>query len=760
MQIVKRDGSIEDFQPHKVNSWAQWATAGIKGRVDWSLIVMDTMKSLGEVASSQDLQRQLIKKCLEHRTWPYNIMAGKLYTALIRKEVYGDTIPSVKAVHARLIEAGLIRKMAYSDSEFEHIEAIIKHERDFNLAHFQIHQIRKKYSLQDLSTKQEFETPQFVYMRMAMALAEDEPAETRMTHVANWYDHFSFNRINAPTPNYMNLGTAHNGYASCCLYTTDDSAASLAIGDHIAYTMTYMSAGIGGTLNTRSIGDPVRNGAIIHQGKLPYFQSLGKAIKANLQGGRGGACTTYVSCFDPEILAIINLQNPRSVKDKQNRDIHFAIIMNRFFARKVAKNEDIFTFNVATAPDLNAALYQGDYDVFATLYAKYEADTSFIKNYVSARAVLLAAGQQSFEVATLYYFFADEANRHTAFKEPIYSSNLCTEITEPTSAYASMLDLYSTEDHGRGEVALCSLAALVEPNIKSDEEYASAAYYALKMVDKCIHMSDYVLPHVGFTAKQRLNAGVGLTGAAYTMAKFALRYDDSVGLRKLHEMAERHAYFVISASLRLGQELGNAPWIDKTKWPEGWLPIDTYKSAVDELVTPAYRYDWEALRTAIVANKGLRNSTVLSHMPVESSSKASGGPNSWYPVRDLFLKKSDAQNMIDWCATDDDLYGDQYQSAWTVSSVDMVKAYAVIQKFTDQAISADLYKDRSNVIDVTTEEIIETFLAMVKYGMKSRYYQNSKTSKQVSISTSPTEEVEEIDLASEERGCASGACSL
>lgn len=105
-------------------------------------------------------------------------------------------------------------------------------------------------------------------MRMAMALAEDEAPGVRMYHLKNWYEHLADNRLNAPTPNYTNLGTSHNGYASCCLYTVDDDAASLAIGDHIAYTMTYMSAGIGGYLNTRSLGDPVRNGAIIHQGKF------------------------------------------------------------------------------------------------------------------------------------------------------------------------------------------------------------------------------------------------------------------------------------------------------------------------------------------------------------------------------------------------------------------------------------------------------------------------------------------------------------
>lgn len=759
-RIIKRNGTAEDFTPHKVNMWSQWASGSLGNRVDWSRIVLETIRQFGEEAHSQDLQRQLIKTCLGKRSWPYNLMAGKLYIAIYRKEIYGDEIPSIHGLQLRMYDYGLMRRLNYSDEEFAELEEVIDHTRDFNLAHFQIHQIRKKYSLQDRITGKEFETPQFVFMRMAMALAEDEDKSTRLTHVKNWYNHFSFNRINAPTPNYVNLGTTHNGYASCCLYAVDDNAQSLAIGDHIAYTMTYMSAGIGGIINTRSLGDPVRNGTIVHQGKLPYYRSLAGAVKANLQGGRGGACTTYFSCFDPEALTIINLQNPRSTRDKQNRDIHFAIMFNRLFAVKVMKNEDIFTFNINTAPDLMEAFFSGDSEQFEMIYKAYENNPVFKKNYVSARKILLTAGQQSFDVGTFYYLIIDEVNRHTPFKDPIRSSNLCLEITEPTMAYTDMRDLYSEEDHGRGEVALCSLAAIVEPNIKSDEEYESAAYYALKMIDKCIHLSEYALPHIGVTAKRRMNAGVGLMGVATRMAKLGLKYDAPEGLAKLHQISERHAYFLISASLKLGQELGNAPWMHKTKWPEGWLPIDTYKKAVDELAAPNYRYDWEALRARIIENKGLRNSTLMTHMPGESSSKASGCANSVYPVRDLNMKKTDAHNAVDWCAVDDDIYGDQYQPAWEIDSVDMVKAYSVIQKFTDQSISADLYRDRTKMIDITTDEIINVFKAMVKYGLKSRYYQNSLTSK-----LPPTSKTElEHELANQEPNapaiCGAGGCTL
>lgn len=89
------------------------------------------------------------------------------------------------------------------------------------MAHYQIHQVCKKYAIQNRALKLEYESPQFVYMRMAMALAEEEP-ENRLQFVKDFYDEFSLYRLNPPTPNFTNSGTNLNGYV-CCLYTTDDS---------------------------------------------------------------------------------------------------------------------------------------------------------------------------------------------------------------------------------------------------------------------------------------------------------------------------------------------------------------------------------------------------------------------------------------------------------------------------------------------------------------------------------------------------------
>jgi len=753
--IIKRDGSTEPFNPAKLNTWGEWASKSLGSLVDWPTVLLDTVSVCSAETTSVELQSKLIQTCLDNNSWSYYLMAGRLYIAQVYKDVLGTDRPeiTVKELHLKLYKAGLMELMDYSDEDYAYTNSLMKHSLDLKEPHFALHQIRKKYSLRNKTTGEEFETPQFVYMRMAMSLAEDQPKERRLKDVAKWYKYFSEKKLNPPTPNYLNLGTPHRGFASCCVYKAGDTAKSLAIGDHIAYTMTYMSAGIGSYLQTRSIEDSVRNGSIIHQGKLPYYRSLEKAVAANVQSGRGGAATTYFSVFDPEVKTIIPLKNPMSTEDKKIRGIDYAMQMNSFFAKMVAKNEKVFLFNIHTAPDLVEAMFRGDVKEFEKLYFKYDSDENFPKTYESARELLINQINESYETGRAYLTWSDEVNRHTPHKDPIYTANLCLETSFPTEEYNSMEDLYSLEDHGRGEVGMCSLAGIISGNIESQDEYEDCSYYALLMIDKCIHRSHYELPHVGVTAKARMNAGVGLIGTAHHLAKEGVYYDTQEGRDLIHNIAETHAYSLIKASLRIGKELGNAPWMSKTKWPEGWLPIDTYKKTVDSIVEHKLEHDWEALRAEIIENGGIRNSSLINHMPSESSSKASATTNGVYPIRRLAILKGDGDNVIYWACPDGEKLKKYYKSVWDTSTKDIINTYAIIQKFTDQSISADEYRRLQDDETVGTDEIIGNYLYMTKMGMKSRYYLNTYTASSIH----EEEEVEFI-VASEEEDCES--CKL
>lgn len=916
--IIKRNGELEPFKSEKLNGWGEWAASKLGREIDWSEAVLHVVSTLPETCTSEDLQNGLINFCLDKNTWEYNRMAGRLYAALLSKKIYGSSEkPTVKELHDKLHSVGLMVKLDYSDSEYAQVEKFINHKLDFNSAHYEIHQIRLKYSLRDKVSKKEYETQQFVYMRMAMALAEDEPRHERMKHVKNWYDHLSHKRINAPTPNFVNLGTGHNGLASCCVYTTDDTAASLACGDHIAYMMTVMSAGIGTHIKTRSIGDGVRHGLIQHQGKLPYYRAMVGAIGANLQNGRGGASTVHYTAFDPEVEVIAKAKNPMTPLSKQIRGCDYSFGSNKFFARKAAKNEQVGLFSYYDCPEVYEAQYSKDSTEFERLYNQAVEDGRITK-FVNARELLVDILNEGYETGRHYLHFMDTMNHHTPFKDKIYSSNLCLvgdtrikiqthdgkeltvtladfiekwefggyhgakvlsynidtgdqvwseitaaaqtgvaeelyeiedeqgniikctanhliftqnrgyvaakdlletdvlcqgsvavdhakvmsgewiqkrknilikikkittkqecpvyditvkdtenffangilvhncqEINIPSFPFKNVEELYLPYKEGNGEIGICSLAGIVVSNIDNDEQYADAAYYALKMIDVCIHKSTYIFKNVEDTTKARLSAGVGVLGLAHLMAKKNLKYSTQSGRDFIHELFETHMWHLVNASLRLGKELGNAPWIDKTGWPEGWLPIDTYEKRVDEIVTVGYKRNWETLREKIIENGGIRNSVVAAIMPSESSSVSAGTTNAVYPIRDYDLMKTNETMVLHYVAPDSTKLRDKYELAWDISTQDLIKCYAIMQKWTDQGISADLYRKILGADKVGTKEMIDDYLAMVKYGLKSRYYQNSLTSK----GGLDTIEIAQEDLPEEDHGICE-SCSL
>lgn len=942
--VTKRDGSRELVNPVKLIKWNEWASKLLGSKVPWAQASQEVLNELYDGITTTELQDMLIKWFMELGTWNGNRMAGILWAPMLHKKYFPKGIPTVLEMHKNLQSLGLMRILPYSDEEYAEIETFIDHDRDMNYTHFQLKHITGKYSLVNYRTNKRFETPQFIYMRKAMALSEFISKDKRMTYIRDQYELFSENVVNSPTPNYVHLGTKLNGLVSCCLYTTLDTIPSLATGNAIAFRMTAIGAGIGGFIRSRGLGEEIRGGAISHNGKLPYYKSQAGDVKANMQAARAGACTSYYNIFDAEAMTIAQLQNPRTPANRQNRDMHFAVQYHSLFLKKALLDEDIFTFSCKSAPDLFDAFYSGDKNAFETLYNKYDQDDTFIKNYVSARELMVVVCRQSPDVGTHYEFYTDNANKQTPFKETIYSSNLCVapetliltdkgefpikdkqdqkvniwngwefspvvvrktgemrplitvtlsngkklestekhkwyvydkdmnvverhtdtlkkgdqleafilpgtdmvqslrvenisdinrhddtycftepkrnrgtfngivtgqclEIMEVTKGYREMDELFEEgymytitiedtqgvtrvlqqgdaftelvndektiiyggdlqvgktvthlvknetftiskviEREQQPETALCSLSGIVLPNVRNDAHYDKAMFYAQHMIDYCINNSDYPFPQIAFTAKQRMNAGVGVLGVATIMARRGVRYDTTEGLAVAQELAQRHLYFAIKNSITHGEEKGNAPWMHKTKWPEGWMPFDDRSMEVDKFCTFKLHYDFDAQRVKLIKNKGMRFSCLIAHMPTESSSKAAGVPNSMYPVRELKMAKSDANNIIEWVAMDSDTLKDAYQSAWTISTEAMLKFYAVWQAYADQGISADTYADRSESIDLSATDLILTTAKAAAYGLKSRYYLNSKTNSSE----------KEAPRAS----CGSGGCTL
>lgn len=295
------------------------------------------------------------------------------------------------------------------------------------------------------------------------------------------------------------------------------------------------------------------------------------------------------------------------------------------------------------------------------------------------------------------------------------------------------------------EVAICNLAALSVGRFPLTKYYEKA-YRALLMVDNVIEQGEFPLPQVTYTARARRSVGIGITNLAYLMAKEGLRYDTAEGKRFMHELAELHMFSLIKASVQLAKEKGPCKWFHKTRYAQGWLPIDTYNKNVDSIVDSTLLCDWEWLRGEI-KKYGMRNSSLVNHMPVESSSIRNGDTNGLYPIRRGVVIKTSGNTKNVFIPPEYEELKDRYQIAWDIEHNDLVDMYAIFQKFADQGISADVYHKFESGKDkkVSLTLLMKQFFYRQMMGLKSRYYKNFATG---------TSQMEQ------EEACSGGGCKL
>lgn len=759
--VIKRDGRKEPFDADKLNNWAQWGEKTVNPKdFNWSGIVLRTVSLLGKACTTKELQDTLIKECLNQNTWESNRMAGRLYASALSKELYEiRKHPHIKELHDKLINLGVVIKPNYTDEEYEYINKLLNHKRDFTYSHYAINQLVQKYSLRDRIKKVSYETPQFIYMRVAMDTLNFYTKEDRLEKLKDLYEELSFQRVVVPTPYFANSLTRNPNKISCSVITCTDEAESIGVLNTLAYTLTTSGAGVGAHMKTRSINDPVRGGLVKHAGKVPYYRAFANIMKSSTQGSRSGAATMYFPIFDPEIEVLVGLKNPLSVLANRVRDSDYGVSINKPFLKRAFTGKPFWLFSYKDNPELYEKFYHWDSETFDKELEQFAKDNPNKVTEVDAKQLLLTALTHRAETGRLYPHFADIANSHTPYKETIYSSNLCAEISNVTKPYKTHLELYS--DNPEGVVGFCNLAGINLGIIKDDEEYERACYYALFMIEQAIETATLPFPALNKNLKDYRSAGVGICSLAYLMAKNNKSYTTQEGRDFIFEQAERHQYFLTKAAIKLTEELGPCEAMSRNKYKDGWLPSDSAPKAVFDLVTVGFKYDWESLRERMKELGGLRFTTLSCLMPAESSSIAVSGSNSIYPLRDLTLVKTSGDTSNIWVAPEASRLAKKYEIVWDIPSEHVINLYALWQVFIDQAISADIFIDRTKNVNLSMSSMFKDLAQAAKLGVKTFYYMNTLTDKKDTFEfLNGIESEEESSQNNEDLHCSSGGCTL
>ena len=281
------------------------------------------------------------------------------------------------------------------------------------------------------------------------------------------------------------------------------------------------------------------------------------------------------------------------------------------------------------------------------------------------------------------------------------------------------------------EIALCILSAVNVGKIKSDEELEDLCDLSVRSLDELIDYQNYPVASAEIATKARRSLGIGFIGLAHYLAKLGFNYDSQEAWDAVHGLSESFQFYLLKASNTLAMEKGHCEYFGRTKYSDGILPIDTYKTDVDEITSQELTHDWEALRLNIL-NYGLRNSTLSAQMPSESSSVVSNATNGIEPPRDFLSIKKSKKGPLKQIVPQYSSLKNNYTLLWEMKSNDgYIKVVSVMQKFFDQAISGNWSYNPENYDDneVPVSVMANDFLTTYKYGWKTSYYQNTNDMK-------------------------------
>jgi len=730
LNVKKRNGrGFEPLNIDKIHEMVEYACEDISA-VSSSQVEMNSGLQFYNGITTDEIQKILIRSAsdlisLENPNYQY--VASRLLLFSLRKQIFRKLWdhPHIYDHVKKCVDKGVydedILKL-YDKKDFDRMENWVNHERDYDFTYAGLRQVIDKYLVQDRSTGELFETPQFMYMMISATLFSKYPKKTRMSYVRKYYDAISKFKINIPTPVMAGVRTPIKQYASCVLVDVDDTLPSIFSSDMAIGGYVAQRAGIGiNAGRIRGINSRIRGGEVQHTGVIPFLKKFEATVKCCTQNGvRGGSATVHFPIWHQEIEDIIVLKNNKGSEDNRVRKLDYSIQLSKLFYERFINDEDITLFSPHEVPELYKAWGTKEFD---DLYIKAERKTSIKKVKVGAQELFMDILKERAETGRIYIMNIDHCNDHSSFKDRITMSNLCQEITLPTDPIQHI--------DGDGEIALCILSAINVGKINYIEDLESLCDLAVRALDEIIDHQKYPVKAAEVSTKARRSLGIGYIGLAHYLARMKVSYEDKAAWKEVDELTEAFQYYLLKASNEVAKEKGPCEYFNRTKYSDGILPIDTYKKEVDEIVNRKLSMKWEQLRKSIKEN-GLRHSTLSAQMPSESSSVVSNATNGIEPPRDYLSIKKSKKGTLKQIVPEYKKLRDNYTLLWDMKGNEgYINIVAVMQKYFDQAISGNwsYNPEQFNEGQVPLSVMANDLLTTYKLGWKTSYYQNTYDSK-------------------------------
>lgn len=668
--VIKRDGSSEPFDAHKITERIQRLANGIPSQgvpvlsVDVPYIasivcrgVADNMhtKNLDELAAEEVAQ-------LSKEHYEYGVLAARIAVSNLHKEMAQMELQSfsqvTKALHGNTKrhrdrrKAAPIVSEAYAEFVASHanvLDNMVCIVRDFDLNYFGFKTLERSYLKRD-SCGRILECPQYLIMREAVAIHMpdgdpshwNEPSvEAALDRIKLHYESESKGYFTHATPTKFNAGCVKQQMSSCFLLTMQkDSIEGIYDTLKQCANISKNAGGIGiGIHKIRAKGSYIEGTNGISNGLVPMLRVYNNTARYVDQGGgkRKGAFAAYLEPWHADIKDFLQLKKNHGKEERRARDLFYAMWTPDLFMKRVSENGNWSLFCPNEAPGLHECWGEE----FEKKYVEYERTPGLARETMKARELMDAIVTSQCETGTPYMLYKDQCNRTSNQQHlgTIQSSNLCTEVVQFTSPE---------------EVAVCNLASLALPKFvkKNEDGYMFFDHqHFMKIVGQVVENLERVIDRNYYPVKEARHSnmrhrpmGIGVQGLADTFTLMGYCFT-SPEAQKLNVEIFQSLYFAaVDRSCSIAKVLGHYPSYPGSPASKGMLQPDLWGMDRKELNHDLH--DWDGLYQRVDAH-GLRHSLLVAPMPTASTSQILGNSEGIDPrTSNLYVRRTSSGEFV------------------------------------------------------------------------------------------------------------------
>jgi ribonucleoside-diphosphate reductase alpha chain len=767
LYIVKRDGKQEPFSEVKLTRTLLRAARGHERAIDTPAIISKVRQEMYDGIKTKDIHEVLIMvvRSFIERDPAYSTVAARLLLQTIYLQVFGTVDYSrLEEAHREAFVRAVHRGVEFGHFDPElltfNLPKLAEHlviERDLEFKYLGLQTLQSNYLSKVRGTKDLLESPQMLWMRVAMgtALAEKTP-EDRERHALEFYEIMSAMYYTPSSPTLYHSGLMKPQLSSCFLLTVPDDLHAIFKHYGDAAQLLKYAGGVGTDWTpVRSTGSLVRTTSVESQGVIPFLKvSNDVTISINRSGRRRGAAAVYLECWHSDIEDFIELRKNTGDERRRAHDLNIAMWIPDLFMKRLQEDSDWTLFSPSDVPDLHDLYGRA----FEETYAKYEAmaeDGVIPGKKIRAGDLWRKTLTMLFETGHPWITWKDPCNIRSPQDHDgvVHSSNLCTEITLNTSAT---------------ETAVCNLGSInmakfIEGGKFSRDLVARVIPVAMRMLDNVIDINYYPTEDARRSNMRHRPVGLGLRGLQDSLYKMNINFDSEEAVRFSDESMEIIAYHAILSS---ALERGAYETYKGSKWDRGIFPQDTIALLEQErgmkVDVPRHEtLDWRLVREA-VREWGMRNSNTMANAPTASTANIAGCYPTIEPIyKNLYVKSNMAGDFVvvnDYLVEDLKKLGlwseemleklkyhdgsiqhieeippairDKYKETFEIDSQWLIKAAAHRGRWIDQSQSLNIF-----FAGTSGRQLSEVYQYAWSLGLKTTYYLRTLGASRIEKST-------------------------